>query len=246
MSIYGRDFAAVYNDQWAWFGPKMWPFLQGAVSKVNPDARNWLDLCCGTGSLLELVCEAGFTAWGLDASAHQLKHAKRNAPSARLLRADVRSYRLPGKFDVITCMFDSLNYLTTKRDLERAFRCARRHLSDGGLFMFDVNTFAGLQDNWRRTIAIRESGRLTVCESSFDERRARGCCLITGFVKDGRLWRRFEEEHIQRGYRAEEIDALLERAGLAFRKYDGRTFARPRKRSGRLLYVCRKSPRLRA
>lgn len=238
MGIYGKDFAALYSEGWAWFGPWVWPFLSSTVARRSPNANSWLDLCCGGGSLLKLVCDAGFQAVGLDRSRHQLRHARRSAPGARLVQSDVRAYDLDREFDVITCMFDSLNYLTTKKDLERAFRCARRHLADGGVFVFDVNTFEGLQDNWCSTAAIRAPGRLTVVESSFEEKHARGRCLITGFVKKGRLWRRFEEEHIQRGYLAEEVDGLLERSGFAQRKYDGRTFGRPRKRSGRLFYVC--------
>ncbi len=236
--IYGKDFAAVYNDRWLDFGARMWPFVSRAVARQNPGARAWLDLCCGTGTLLRLLCEHGFEAVGLDASAHQLKHARRNAPGARLVRADVRSFRLPGQFDVITCLFDSLNYLSTKRDLARALRRVRQHLAQGGLFIFDVNTFAGLQDRWCRTSTMREPGRMVIVETSFNEKRALGRCLITGFVKEGRRWRRFDEEHIQRGYRPDEVAELLTRVGLAFRQYDGRTFSRPRQRSGRLLYVC--------
>ena len=236
--IYGKDFAAVYNEKWLDFGARMWPFLSKTVARRNPDARTWLDLCCGTGTLLRLLCERGFEAAGLDASAHQLKHARENALGARLVRADVRGFRLARRFDVITCLFDSLNYLTTRRDLERAFRRARQHLAQGGLFIFDVNTFAGLQDRWCRTSTIREPARMVIVETSFDEKRALGRCLITGFVKEGRRWRRFEEEHVQRGYRPAEVDDLLARAGLAFRQYDGRTYARPKKRSDRLLYVC--------
>ena len=115
--------------------------------------------------------EAGFEAVGLDASPHQFRHARRNAPATRLVKADVRPYRLPRRFDVITCMFDSLNDLTRRRDLERAFR-------------------------------------------------------------------RFQEEHIERGPRPEEIDESLRRASLAFGPHDARTLSRRRKRSSRLIYVC--------
>ena len=239
-AIYGKHFAAAYDEHWAWFGPRVWPFISRQVRRHSPDARTWLDLCCGAGSLLKLVCEAGYSAVGLDASPHQLRHAARNAPAARLVRADVREFSLPERFDVITCLFDSLNYLTTRKGLLRSLRRARRHLADGGALIFDVNTFEGLEDNWRRTSAVRGPDRLLVAETSFDPRRARGRCLITGFTRDGRRWRRFDEEHIQRGYRADEVADLLGRAGLAFRAYDGRTFGRPRKRSGRLFYVCRR------
>jgi predicted TPR repeat methyltransferase len=238
MSVYGKDFAAVYNSIWFNFSARLWPFLSEVVRRRAPGARTWLDLCCGTGHLLAILSEEGYSLTGLDASPCMLKHAKENVPSARLVRGDVRSFDLGQRFDVITCLFDSLNYLTQKRDLERAFRCARRHLAPNGLFAFDLNTYAGLQENWRRVSTVKEANRITVAETSFDERCAQGRCLMTGFVKHGRLWRRFEEEHIQRGYRPAEVDGLLQKAGLAFRKYDGRTLSRPRKRSGRLVYVC--------
>ena len=57
MTVYGKDFAAIYNDKWAMWGPRMWPFLAEKVEKRVPDAKTWLDLCCGAGSLLKLVCE---------------------------------------------------------------------------------------------------------------------------------------------------------------------------------------------
>ena len=240
MGIYGKDYAAVYNDRWGFFGLKMWPFLSKVVRRHQPRAETWLDLCCGTGSLLELVCENDFSATGVDASRHQLKHARQNAPCAKLVRADVREFSLPGKFDVITCMFDSLNYLTTKQDLTRAFRRARHHLQDDGLFIFDVNTFESLRSRWCSVSTIREPDRMVIVDTAFDEKRALGRCLITGFAKEGHLWRRFEEEHVERGYIPQEIDDLLERVGFSFGKYDGDTLSRPRKRSGRLIYVCRR------
>lgn len=239
MGVYGKEFAAVYNDHWRDFTTRLWPFLSKTVTKHNREANTWLDLCCGTGFLLRLVCDSGFQAVGLDVSVQVLKYASRNAPAAQLLRADVRDFSLPQKFDVITCLYDSLNYLTRKKDLDRAFRGVRRHLGSSGLFIFDVNTFEGLQENWCRTSTVREPHRTIIVESSFDPKRAIGRCLITGFVKHGRLYRKFEEEHIERGYRASEIEGLLTRTRFAWRKFDGSSLARPKKGSGRLIYVCR-------
>lgn len=185
------------------------------------------------------MCEGGFEAVGLDISPHQLKHAKHNAPAAAFLRCDVRELDLPRKFDVTTCLFDSLNYLTRKKDIERVFRRARRHLAGGGLFAFDVNTFEGLRDQWCKSTVVKNPGRTIIVDTSFNEKRAMGRCVITGFIKAGRVYRRFEEEHIERGYRPSEIEDLLSRAGLAFEKYDGNTLSTADERSGRLLYLCR-------
>jgi SAM-dependent methyltransferase len=238
MSVYGKDFATVYSDKFAFWGPKMWAFLSPLVAKEVPQARTWLDLCCGAGSLLRLIDKNGFATTGVDISRHQLRHARRNAPGAKLFVQDIRQLSLSQEFDVVTCMFDSLNYLAAKRDLLKVFRKANHHLARGGIFAFDMNTFEGLQDQWCRTSTIHERDLTLIVETSFDPKRALGRCLITGFVRDGKLYRRFQEEHIERGYRADEIEDLLQSTGFSFRKYDGHRFNRPKKRAARLLYVC--------
>lgn len=239
MSVYGREFASVYNEKWAFWGPKIWPFLIGKVRKQIPKASTWLDLCCGTGSLLKLVCENGFSATGVDISKYQIHYARRNAPAADLIVGDIRELSLPRRFDVVTCLFDSLNYLLTKRDLLRAFRRAKRHMSPGGLLAFDMNTFEGLQDGWGRTSATHDRDLTLVVETSFNPKSALGRCMITGFKRERRSYRKFREEHIERGYRAQEIETLLDKAGFSFRKYDGNSLGRPKKRSARLLYLCK-------
>ncbi len=62
---------------------------------------------------------------------------------------------------------------------------------------------------------------------------------MTGFVRQGDLWRRFDEEHIQRGYEANELEPMLDAAGLSHGPLDGETFEAPGERCGRLFYVCR-------
>ena len=238
--IYGNDFAFVYNDKWAYWGEKMWPFLRKVVKEKAPQASTWLDLCCGTGSLLKFVCEEGFSAVGLDSSNHQITYAKQNAPDAKIVQGDIRKLSLPQTFDVITCMFDSLNYLTLKQDLAKVFHRVHLHLNQNGLFAFDMNTFHGLQDQWCLTTATHDEHSTVIIETSFNARRALGSCLITGFLKDGEGYRKFQEEHIERGYKVHEIEELLRKAGFAFRKYDGSTLSTSKRRSAKLLYLCHK------
>ncbi len=237
--IYGKDFARFYNDNWAFWSTGLWPFLVKHVRKNNPGASTWLDLCCGTGNLLQMVLRNGFIAVGVDQSGHQIAHARRNAPRADLVKGDIRALSLERTFDVITCLFDSLNYLTSKRDLCTLFRRVRSHLETKGLFIFDMNTFEGMKRQWCRTQAVHDRRGSLVVESSFDAKRARGRAVITGFVKEGRLFKRFREEHEERGYRSGEIEETLVRAGLAFRKFDGDSLSRAGKRPARLIYICR-------
>jgi len=242
MTCYGRAFAGVYDHGWAFWGDKMWKFISRRLKRGWPHARTWLDLCCGGGSLLRHACKAGFDTVGLDCSPHQLQFARKNAPDATLARGDIRDFNLGRQFDVVTCMFDSLNYLTSRRDLVRAIANARRHLAPGGVFIFDMNTYIGLQRHWNdRTSGCCENNYALLMTTSFDDRKAIGTLEITGFVRRGRsrLYEKFREVHVERGYRPAEIEAILRRAGMAFDVLDGNRLNRNVANASRLLYICK-------
>jgi len=238
VDTYGPGFSRIYDREWAFWAEHLWPFLSAEVRECCPGARTWLDLCCGGGHLLKRICEAGYLGVGLDLSPHQLAYARANAPMAKLIRADVRAFEFRARFDVVTCTFDSLNYLTEPDDLASVFARVARHLAEGGLFAFDMNVFEGLQDAWNRTSTVPcGEERLTV-STSFDPQTAIGRAVITGFAGEGDTSPTFIEEHIERGYRAYEIEETLTAEGLAFEKLDGHSLQPPEERSARLLYVC--------
>lgn len=118
--------------------------VQSYVRRHRPDARSLLELGCGTGALL-----GGFTpaldVAGVDRSAEMLAIAADRVPAARLLHADMTEFRLPDPFDVVICMFDTLNHLPEFGSWLALFDRACEHLADGGLFIFDVNTAGRLR-----------------------------------------------------------------------------------------------------
>ena len=240
-AVFGREFASIYNDKWETLGAFLWPFLHRQVSRRNRSASTWLDLCCGTGLFMKIVAQHGFAVTGVDLSPHQIELARRNLPDAELLVQDIRSLRLNRRFDVVSCMHDSLNYLTEGKDLLQAFRKVRTCLSPGGLFLFDMLTPKGGDTFWSGTSAYHDQDVTLLFEGQFDRETALGRYRITGFVKEGELYRRFREEHCQRGYSGEEVERFLAGAGFVFNKYDGHTAGRAGKHSERLLYVCRES-----
>ncbi len=243
MTLYGPDFSALYDQHWGSWGRRMWPFVGRTVRRAFPRlpaARvDWLDLCCGCGSLLEILATEGYPAVGLDQSASQLAHARRRAPSARLVHADIRRFALRRRFRVVTCLFDSLNYIHARRDVIRVFRRVARHLCDDGLFIFDVNTAVGLEQRWRGTSALVEPRRVAVFIGAHSAGGETGTFRVVGFARRGRQWRRFEEVHKQRGFARDDLDEMLAVCGFRFTRHDGETFARSGASSGRLIYCCR-------
>ena len=114
-------------------------YVHGLIQRHRPSAASVLELACGTGAILQLL-QPHYEVTGLDASQPMLDIAARKVPRARLRRADMTRFDLGETFDVVLCVFDSINHLVRFSDWERVFDRARAHLTDRGLFVFDVNT----------------------------------------------------------------------------------------------------------
>jgi SAM-dependent methyltransferase len=118
--------------------------VRSYIARHMPGAGSLLELGCGTGAIL-----AGLAPYlkvtGLDQSPEMLALAADRVPSARLVRADMALLALPGRFDVVICMFDTLNHLPEFASWRTLFGRVHEHLTDGGLFIFDVNTAGRLR-----------------------------------------------------------------------------------------------------
>ena len=118
--------------------------VQDFIDRYRPDAVSLLELGCGTGSILDrLTSVASLT--GLDRSPEMLAVAAHKVPRARLVEGDMASFSLGERFDVVICVFDSLNHLVDFDQWTSMFALVRDHLNDDGLFCFDVNTVGELR-----------------------------------------------------------------------------------------------------
>jgi SAM-dependent methyltransferase len=113
--------------------------IRSYVSRHMPGARSLLELGCGTGALLRGLA-GDLDVTGIDQSPQMLAIAAEAVPRAHLVRGDMTAFSLPGRFDVVICMFDTLNHVPAFDGWLSLFSCVHEHLADGGLFIFDVNT----------------------------------------------------------------------------------------------------------
>lgn len=98
--------------------------------------RDWLDVACGTGRHLEELARR-YRCVGVDSSPEMLRIARRRLPRTRLVRGDVRRFRLRRRFDVVSCLFSSIGYLPDETGLREAFRNLAAHLKPGGLMIVE-------------------------------------------------------------------------------------------------------------
>lgn len=132
--IFGKFYDAVMGDR-----SEAAEHLTQLIRETNPNAKNVLELGCGTGSMLKHL-QGSYHVSGLDISSRMLSVARKKVSRAKLFRQDMVDFQINQRFDVIFCVFDSINHVRRFSDWEKVFVRVRRHLSAGGCFIFDINT----------------------------------------------------------------------------------------------------------
>ncbi|MEM9212757.1 MAG: class I SAM-dependent methyltransferase [Cyanobacteria bacterium P01_F01_bin.150] len=156
-------------DTWAWlYNQTMGPdyaqnqmrSLQTILLNQLPDNAEILDLCCGTGHVMNVLIQHGYRVTGIDGSQSMLDYASRNARSAEIIQADARSFTRSlttnTQFDAVISTSASLNHMMDLDDLRQVFRCVYNALKDGGRFTFDVNHADQMEKWWQGKIVEGE------------------------------------------------------------------------------------------
>ena len=179
-----------------------------------------LDLGCGTGSMTELLADAGYDMIGVDASEEMLELAyEKRAESGHdilYLLQDMREFELYGTVRAIISVCDSLNYITEEEDLLQVFRLVWNYLDPDGVFFFDMNTIYKYSKMLGETTIAenREEGSF-IWENYYDPEEQLNQYDLTLYIRDeDDRYTRFEETHIQKAYALERVLELLQQAGM--------------------------------
>jgi len=250
MRIY-REFARFYaRGPYPEYSRTMSQLLPRVLERFGAKPETVLDFACGEGTFAVELARRGYRVTGVDLSPEMLELAREKAREAgvmvEFLQQDMRSLDLPGGFDLVTCWYDSLNYLLLEyEDLERTFANVAEVLNPGGLFISDMNTRYGLAVGWQRHPAYVEQDTEDLFEvhrPSYDYEQDIATLRITGFVREGEVWHKVDEVHRERAYTLAQIRGALERAGLEELACWGslREMAPPKPDSGRVWFVARR------
>ncbi len=226
-------------------------YLREVLRRHPVAGQHALDLACGTGTLALLLAEAGWHVIGIDSSAAMLAQAQAKVATAELagsvyfIQYDMRhaaAVTPAAGCHLVTCTYDSLNYLLTAADLAACFAAAAHALAPGGIFVGDMNTRYFLEHDWGTCTIHEQSGYIQVERSYFEPEQALSTMLLTGFAgNDSDGYTRFDETHCERAYPPNDVDALLRSAGLTIEAhYDSFTFTAPGPKTQRIFWVARK------
>jgi SAM-dependent methyltransferase len=122
--------------------------------------RRMLDVACGTGKSFLPFLARGYDVTACDASVEMARLAReKTAGSVRVEVADIRQLPVYGAFDLVTCLGDVINHLSSADEVRLALTSMRQNLREGGLLVFDVNGLAAYRDV---PPVVQEHGRTLV------------------------------------------------------------------------------------
>ena len=189
--------------------------------KLLESERNLvLDLGCGTGTLTELLYKEGYDMIGVDNSESMLRIAmeKQEESGAQILYLlqDMRELALYSTVGTVISICDSLNYILSEEELYETFKLVDNYLYPGGIFIFDFNTdYKYREVIGDTTIAENREDCSFIWDNFYDEEQQINEYDLTVFVKTKEdYFTRFQETHFQRGYSADTMCSLVERAGM--------------------------------
>ncbi|MFC4638650.1 class I SAM-dependent DNA methyltransferase [Deinococcus hohokamensis] len=210
-AVYDAIMADVEYDHWADF-----VLTYARDGRMELACARALDLACGTGGFTRQLLQAGLSVTGLDGSPDMLREARRRLPGVPFVEGDLRTFALPERFALITCVFDSLNNLLTPEDLGAALRQAWIHLEPGGLLAFDVNTRLGVRELWEgdavEGLAPLPGGEEVHYHWSHHYDAEADLGVVQAFCRLGE--QEFVETHRERGYDPQDLAPLLRSAGF--------------------------------
>jgi ubiquinone/menaquinone biosynthesis C-methylase UbiE len=242
-----QKFAYVYDkigsDQ---FSKKMFKYTLRLLARLRYRPKSVLEIACGTGTVAVMWAKRNVTTFAIDSSADMLSLAKKKARQKKV-RIDFSRQRLTNfsvsqQVDLVTCFFDSVNYLLTMNDLTACFKAAFNALYDGGYFIFDANTPEAMKLLWGSEIYADETEDVAwIWKNCYFPKIKQAEIRATFFVRKGNIWERFDEIHSERGYTVTELKRALKSVGFKIvNTYDCLRFVNPDRKSVRVAIVAKK------
>lgn len=201
--------------------PAFADWYEGVFAADGGEYRTLLDLCCGTGTLTCLMAARGYELIGADASPDMLMAARAKAaelPAGAvpplLICQSAEELDLYGTVDAAYSSLDSFSYLP-RQAMDQVFHRLHLFVRPGGLLIFDVRSEDFLRSMDSQVCVDETEDVLCLWRGRFDEDALALTYGMDLFSRQGELWQRDGEEHVEYVHPPLELRAQLERAGFA-------------------------------
>ncbi len=176
------------------------------------DFDSLLDVGCGSGDFLRQIQGAlGISqVKGIDLSPFMVAQTLEQGYDAECI--DLCD--LDGTYDVITAVFDMVNYLN-KEQLASFLSCVKDHLNEGGVFLCDINTLFGFENVAVGSFIVDDEDRFLAVDSDFEN--GEYISEFTLFEKGEHCFKK-SQETIRQYYHT--VDEIVKLSGFSLLQHD--------------------------
>ncbi|MFH1649177.1 MAG: class I SAM-dependent methyltransferase [Candidatus Woesearchaeota archaeon] len=112
------------------------------IRRNNPNAKDFLELACGTGGFTRQLVKAGFKVTATDISPDEIQIARTKQIEASFAVADMSKLDGREMYDVVGCFWESFRYLPTFQVCQDTLHRIAKALRPGGMFLADFACFS--------------------------------------------------------------------------------------------------------
>jgi SAM-dependent methyltransferase len=201
-------------------------YIHKIISKYSKEYKKILSLGCGTGRYESELAKFGYDITGIDNSCQMIDIAKSNYPNRKdkFFINDIREFDLDCKYDIVLSLFHVMNYQITNEDILATLNCVKRHLKNGGIFIFDFwYGPAVLNDPPSVRVKRVNSGNgelVRIAEPTMHYESNVVEVNFEVFIQDEykKSISNFKEKHLMRYFFLPEIRSWIENSGLRFKE----------------------------
>lgn len=232
-----RYYDAIYASQGKDYRGEVEKLAEFLGDKQGTSGKALLDVCCGTGAHIACLRDRFDEIVGVDLDPAMLKIARARNEGVKFIQGDMAKFDAARTFDVVTCLFSSINYAENESKLQAAVANLARHVSPDGLLVVEP-WFA--PDTWyegRLYALFVDEPELKIARMNVSQTRGTTSIIDFHYLIGTPEGVEHLTEHLELGlYTHAQYTSAFERAGLEVR-HDTDGLA------GRGLYVGRRPSR---
>jgi ubiquinone/menaquinone biosynthesis C-methylase UbiE len=181
-------------------------------------AKRVFEAACGTGEVTGRLFDLGYDIIAADASETMLRvaaeKARKSGRTIRFVLQDLRRIEAARPMDAILCVCDGINYVDNE-GVKRFARSAYAALKPGGLLLFDISTCCKLQGMDGQVYFDDAEDASCIWTNRYNEKAETLMMDVTLFVRQGQLFERHSERHVQHAHSVEMLTEMLHDAGFS-------------------------------
>jgi len=184
--------------------------------------KDLLIVASGLG-LHDKFLKKDFDIIGVDKNDGMLRISRKINPDIKYKKADMKTFKIKKKFDVVMCM-DALTHLLTYKNLEIVLKNFSRHLKRGGVLLFSFDPVKKSFEEMRTKKYLKGNTEVTFIEVNHRRNKKDNkfdSCFILVVKQKGKKMKIYFDYHMGGLFEVSKIKKIMSKLGFKSYVYEG-------------------------